>query len=70
MSPEALRAALAALRLSQMDAARLLRVDGRTMRRWLAGERAMPGPAVLALELVGRLTEAERAALLAEAIEA
>jgi transcriptional regulator with XRE-family HTH domain len=46
MSGEQLRAALAALGLSQLEAARRLGVDGRTVRRWVAGDRRIPGPVV------------------------
>jgi DNA-binding transcriptional regulator YiaG len=50
MTPTDLRARLARLGLSQTGAARLLGVDDRTMRRWLAdsdtpGARYVPGPA-------------------------
>jgi DNA-binding transcriptional regulator YiaG len=45
LSPEAYRALIAALGLSQASAARLLGVDGRTSRRWAAGDRDVPAPA-------------------------
>lgn len=32
------------LGLTQIGAARLLGVDARTVRRWIAGERSIPGP--------------------------
>jgi DNA-binding transcriptional regulator YiaG len=47
-----LQAVLGRLRLSQMGAARLLGVDGRTMRRWLAGEREISEPVARLLDLV------------------
>ena len=37
--------AIEALGLSQLAAARLLGVDGRTSRRWISGERDVPEPA-------------------------
>jgi len=39
------RTAIAVLGLSQLGAARLLGVDGRTVRRWISGERDVPEPA-------------------------
>ena len=42
MTPEQYRAALAALGLSQVEAARLLAADARTSRRWALGERPVP----------------------------
>ena len=36
--------------LSQLAAARLLGVDGRTSRRWISGERAVPEPAARFLQ--------------------
>lgn len=39
------RATIALLGLSQLGAARLLGVDGRTVRRWISGERDVPEPA-------------------------
>jgi len=41
--------ALKALRLSQLGAARLLGVNGRTSRRWIAGEVPIPRSAALVL---------------------
>lgn len=46
MTPADLRAALSRLGLSQSEAARRCGVDPRTMRRWLAGDRRIPGPVV------------------------
>jgi DNA-binding transcriptional regulator YiaG len=45
MTPDDLRAARTALGLSAEGFARLVRVQsGRTVRRWEAGERDIPGP--------------------------
>lgn len=44
MTPGALRDSLCRLGLSQTGAAALTGVDGRTMRRWCAGEREVPPP--------------------------
>ncbi|MGC2775392.1 MAG: helix-turn-helix transcriptional regulator [Bradyrhizobium sp.] len=50
-TPEALRNARAALGLSADGLARIVRVeDGRTVRRWEAGEREIPGPVIVILE--------------------
>jgi DNA-binding transcriptional regulator YiaG len=46
MTPKELRKALEALEISQITAARWLSVDPRTVRRWLAGDRKVPGMAV------------------------
>jgi transcriptional regulator with XRE-family HTH domain len=47
---------LAALRLTQAEAAQLLGVSARTLRRWLEGEE-VPGPAQAALHAWRRLAE-------------
>ena len=52
MTPEQFRTALAALGLSQSGFARVARVDPRTVRKWAAGDRAIPGPVVVLLELL------------------
>lgn len=44
MTSDDYRAAIAALDLSQVGAARLLGVDERTSRRWAHGERTVPKP--------------------------
>jgi hypothetical protein len=50
-SPEALKAARHALELSADGLARMLRVDdGRSVRRWEAGDSAIPGPVTVVLE--------------------
>lgn len=46
MTPADLASALTRLGLSQSEAARRCGVDPRTMRRWLAGDRKIPGPVV------------------------
>jgi DNA-binding transcriptional regulator YiaG len=57
MSPADLRACLGRLGLSQLGAARLLGVDGRTVRKWVGGERGVPPPVVRLLWLCERLPE-------------
>lgn len=58
MTANQFRAALARLELSQLGAARLCGVDGRTTRRWALGERAIPPPAAILLRLLlaGKVT--------------
>mgnify|MGYP000724648441 CR=1 FL=1 len=51
MDHEEYRAALAALSLSQKDAARLLGSDDRTSRRWALGESAIPTTVEIILTL-------------------
>lgn len=59
-TPTELRELLGRLGLTQTGAALLLGVEGRTMRRWLAGSRSIPPPAVRLLwlcdELPGAIT--------------
>lgn len=43
-TPDAVRDRLAVLRLTQAEAARLIGVDARTVRKWLSGERGVPEP--------------------------
>jgi DNA-binding transcriptional regulator YiaG len=51
VTPEKLRAARTALGLSAEGFARLVRVEsGRTVRRWEAGERDIPGPVQVIVE--------------------
>ena len=45
MTPDEYRETIETLGLSQLAAARLLGVDGRTSRRWVSGERPIPPPA-------------------------
>lgn len=50
MTPADFKAARQRLGLSQNALARALRVaDGRTVRRWEAGQRDIPGPAMVAV---------------------
>ena len=49
MSPQQFRAALRRLRLSQVQAARRLRVNERTVRRWVAGDSRIPESVALLL---------------------
>ena len=60
MNAKQFRDALDHLGLTQMDASRLLGVDGRTVRRWVAGDIKIPGPAEMFLRyliLTGRTGE-------------
>ena len=53
MTPNELKAARHALGLSAEGFARLVRVEsGRTVRRWESGERDIPGPVIVLVELV------------------
>lgn len=53
MTPTDFRAARQQLDLSQNTLARLLRVSSaRTVRRWEKGERDIPGPAVVAMQIL------------------
>lgn len=49
MTPAAFRTALDRLGLTQSEAARRLGVDPRTVRRWIAGDRKIPGPVAVLL---------------------
>ena len=49
MSPQQFRDALRRLRLSQVQAARRLRVNERTVRRWVAGDSRIPESVALLL---------------------
>ena len=55
MSPEQFREAIAGLGWSQLEAARQLDVEPRTVRRWVAGDRAIPSPVRIALDCMRRL---------------
>lgn len=55
MSADEFRDAIAALGMTQRDAAKALEVDERTVRKWALGERAVPGPARVALRCIARL---------------
>ena len=50
MTAELFAQALEALGLSQLEAARQLGVDPRTVRYWIAGARRIPGPVVACLD--------------------
>jgi len=66
MTPEAFRASLARLKLSQLGAADVLGVDGRTVRRWAAGDVGIPNAVRILLILFERepsLMEIAREAL-------
>lgn len=53
MTPTELKTIRNQLGLTQAGLAALLKVgSGRTVRRWEAGERAIPGPAAVALRLL------------------
>ena len=55
MTPSELKTARNALGLSAEGLARLVKVEsGRTVRRWEAGERDIPGPVIV---IVGALME-------------
>lgn len=55
MTPDEFRALLAALGLSQLRAARLLGIQGRTIRHWCAGDRDIPNWAPRFLRLAAHL---------------
>lgn len=52
MTPDEYRAAIAALGLTQLAAARLLGVNPRTSRKWACGEAPIAEPAVRMLRLM------------------
>jgi hypothetical protein len=58
MSPSEFRTALAALDLSQVEAARLFGRTPRCVQRWIAGDRAIPPEAVILVRLMlaGKIT--------------
>lgn len=49
MSPDELKATLKAIGMSQREAARILRINERTMRRYVAGDLVIPTAIKLAL---------------------
>ena len=60
MTPTELKEARRKLGLSAAGLARMLRLGshgGRTVRRWEAGENAIPGPAQVAIEMMLELTD-------------
>ncbi len=58
MTANQFRAALDRLGLSQLEAARILDANGRTVRRWALGERSIPTGAAILLRLMvaGKIT--------------
>lgn len=50
MAPAQLKAYRQQLGLTQSGLAALLRCDARTVRKWEAGDREIPGPAEVAVE--------------------
>jgi len=52
MTPEELRNRIAVLGLDTSDAARILGVEPRTMRRWLTGEKDITRPVIILLNLI------------------
>jgi DNA-binding transcriptional regulator YiaG len=52
MTPATFRAALAALGYTQAAFAAFARVDTRTVRKWAAGDRPIPGPVETLIEVV------------------
>jgi transcriptional regulator with XRE-family HTH domain len=71
-TPEQLKEARQKLGLSAENLARVLRVeDGRTVRRWEAGERAIPGPVTVIMEtIMGNLAQQEMIARQLELLRA
>lgn len=57
MSPKELHDTLSELGLSQVDMARLLSVDARTVRRWVANPEEITGPTTQALRAWRRLNQ-------------
>ena len=51
LSPQRFRHALRQLRLTQVQAANRLRVNQRTVRRWVAGDSRVPESVTLLLEV-------------------
>lgn len=60
LSPEALARAFRRLRWDTAEAGRRLYTDPRTIRRWLTGRARVPGPAIAALELLGKRKRGRR----------
>ncbi len=58
MTANQFRLALDRLQLSQLEAARLFKSNGRTVRRWAIGERSVPTTVeiVIKLMLAGKIT--------------
>ena len=51
MSPQQFRHALRQLSLNQVQAAKRLRVNARTVRRWVAGDSKIPESVTLLMEI-------------------
>jgi hypothetical protein len=62
MTPKQLRAALASIGLSQRAAARLLDIDERTMRKYVAGDLVVPEMLVWAMRGLAQRERNEGAA--------
>ena len=54
MSAAEMRETLAKLRMTQVQAAHLLCVDTRTVRRWVAGDVVIPGPVAMVFRLMAK----------------
>lgn len=54
MTPTAFRAAIERLDISQLAAARLLGIDGRTCRRYVRGDLKVPPPVARLLSYIER----------------
>lgn len=65
MTPTQYRETLATLGLSQLRAARLLGVEGRTVRHWCKGDRDIPEMAIRFLRLASHIGIEKAEALLA-----
>lgn len=61
MSPAELIGSLELLGLTQMGAARLFKIDGRTVRRWTAGEKPVPEAVAIALRLMIKIERLRKA---------
>jgi DNA-binding transcriptional regulator YiaG len=60
VTPAQLRAVLDRLGLSQSEAARLLSIDPRTMRRWVLDEQPVPAPVAILFRLLDECPAALR----------
>lgn len=61
MTSRQFQMAIERLGLSQVGAARLVKADGRTVRRWVAGERSVPECVAILLRLLmaGKISQAD-----------
>lgn len=61
MTANQFRTALSRLKLSQLEAARIVKAEGRTVRRWAAGDRSVPECVAILLRLMqtGKITAEE-----------